>query len=800
MAYAHDPPKEFRMNHPIRRVAVLGAGVMGSGIAAHLANAGIESVLLDIVPPNLSESEKSDRAARNRFAQGGLDKALKSRPAAFSHPSRASLVTVGNLDDDLGLLRGCDLVIEAVVENIDIKRALFTKLEGSIGPETIVASNTSGLRIAAMLEGRSESFRQRFMVIHFFNPARYMKLLELVAGPETDPAVFQRVKRFGREVLGKGLVIAKDTTNFVGNRIGAHAMMAAIHQMLADGLTPEDVDAIAGTPLGRPKSAAFRTADMVGLDTFLHVVDNCHNALTDDEDRAVFEVPAYMRTMAEKKQLGDKTKGGFYKKTPGGVLTLDPTTGDYREKKTTKEISTVVKGLRDLGDVGERLRAIVADEGPAGRFAWKVLSRSLAYSARRVGEICDEIDAIDDAMRWGYNWELGPFETWDALGFAATVDRMVRDGISLPKTVLAMREKGIESFYREGEMYCLQSGEYIPLEKDARTRPYSAQRRSPPVWDGEGATLWDLGGGAVSLTFKSKMNSVDPSTIEAIEKAVDTAEERFEGLVLFNEGDNFSVGANLFLVAMAAANGDFESIRALAARFQAANQRMKYSKVPVVAAAFGMTLGGGLEMTLGAGSVQAAFETYAGLVEVGMGLVPGGGGCLNLLWRALESVPEGATVDTYALVTQVFKNIALAKVATSAHEAQMLGFLRHTDGVTFDRSRLLFDAKQRCLGLARSGWHAPAPKAYKLPGQNGIATLKMMVQSLVDGGHASEHDGLVAMKVANILCGGLDGAAAPVTEARMLELEVEAFLSLCGEAKTQERMQYFLLNNKPLRN
>lgn len=788
------------MNHPIRRVAVLGAGVMGAGIAAHLANAGVEALLLDIVPPNLTDAEKSDPAARDRFAQGGLDRALKSRPAAFSHPSRAALVSIGNLDDDLALLRGCDLVIEAVVENIDIKRSLFTKLEANIGPETLVASNTSGLRIAAMLEGRSDSFRKRFMVIHFFNPPRYMKLLELVPGAETDPAAFERVKRFGRDVLGKGIVVAKDTTNFIGNRIGAHAMMAAIHQMLEDGLTPEDVDAIVGTPMGRPKSAAFRTADMVGLDTFIHVADNCHRSLTDDEDRSVFEVPAYVRAMAEKKQLGDKTKGGFYKKTPAGVQTLDPATGEYRDKKTTKEVSSFVKGLRDVEDVGERLRALVADEGPAGRFAWRVLSRGLSYSARRVGEISDDVSAIDDAMRWGYNWELGPFQTWDALGFAATVDRMVKDGVKLPQSVLTMREKGVESFYRDGEVYDLAKGQYVKRDVDPRTLPYSAQRKGAAVWEGEGGALWDLGDGVVSLTLKSKMNSVDPNTIEAVEKAVEVAEDRFEGLVLFNEGENFSVGANLMLVAMAASSGDFESIRALAARFQASNQRMKYAKVPVVAAPFGMTLGGGLEMALGAGAVQAALETYAGLVEVGMGLVPGGGGCLNLLWRALEGVPEGAAVDTYGLVTQVFKNIALAKVATSAQEAKELGYLRGTDGVTFDRARHLYDAKQRCLGLARSGWHAPAPRAYKLPGQNGVATLKMMVQSLVDGGHATEHDGVVAMKVAHILCGGVDGAAAPVTEARMLELEVEAFLSLCGEAKTQERMQYFLMNNKPLRN
>ncbi|MBL8604905.1 MAG: 3-hydroxyacyl-CoA dehydrogenase/enoyl-CoA hydratase family protein [Myxococcales bacterium] len=789
------------MNRPIRRVAVLGAGVMGAGIAAHLANAGVEVLLLDIVPPNLTEAEKADPAARNRFSQGGYDKLLKSRPAAYSHPSRALLVSVGNFDDDLGKVRDVDLIIEAVVENLEIKQKLFARLEAQIGEHTLVASNTSGLRIAAMLEGRSESFKKRFMVIHFFNPPRYMKLLELVPGVETDPVAFARVRAFGQDVLGKGIVVAKDTTNFIGNRIGAHAMMAAIHQMLASGLTPEDVDSIVGTPMGRPKSAAFRTADMVGLDTFAHVADNCFKALTSDEDRGVFEVPAYIRTMIEKKQLGDKTKGGFYKKAGEGVLTLDPATGDYREKKTTKEVASFIKSLRGVEDLGERLRALVADTGPAGQFAWKVLARGLSYSARRIGEISDDVAAIDDAMRWGYNWELGPFETWDALGFAATVDRMLADGVSLPAGVVAMREKGVARWYREdGAVYDVKLGEYVARPKDPRTLPYKAVRKDAPLFENNGAVLYDIGDGAVALTLRSKMNTVDPETIEGFERALDIAESQYDAMVLFNEGDNFSLGANLGLVAMAAASGDFESIRSLAARFQASNQRVKYAKIPVVAAAHGMTLGGGLEMCLGADAVQAALETYAGLVEVGMGLIPGGGGCLNLLWRAFEGIAEGTQFDNYALVTQVFKNIALAKVATSAQEAKELGFFRHSDGVSFDKARLLHDAKKRALGLAGAGYHAPAPRAYKLPGENGIGTLKMMVLSLIQGGQATEHDGTVAMKLAEVLCGGLDGAVGPVSEARMLELEVEAFLSLCGTEKTQARMQHFLMTNKPLRN
>ena len=791
------------MNQPIRKVAVLGAGVMGAGIAAHLANAGVEVLLLDIVPPNLTEAEKADPAARNRFSAGGLEKALKARPAAFFHPSRAQLVSTGNFDDDLAKVASCDLIIEAVVENITIKQNLFAKLDALTTDRTLIASNTSGLRIAAMVEGRSASFRQRFMVIHFFNPPRYMKLLELVPGADTSPTAFERVKRFSADALGKGVVVAKDTTNFIGNRIGAYAMMAAIHQMLTDGLSPEDVDAIVGTPMGRPKSAAFRTADMVGIDTFAHVADNCYASLTEDEDRDTFVVPNYIRTMVEKKLLGDKTKGGFYKKSDAGLLTLDPATGAYREKQSNPAISKFIKSLRDVDDVGERLRKLVADKGPAGDFAWKVLSKGLAYSARRVGEITDDVAAIDDAMRWGYNWELGPFETWDALGVAATIDRMVADRIALPESVLKMRAKNVTSFYKDGSVYNLATGEYVPRATDPKAVSLKAARAStgrPVVYENAGAELWEIGEGVVALTLRSKMNSVDPDVIEAIDRAVDIAETKYQGLVLFNEGENFSVGANLALVAMAAASGDFESIGKLARAFQKANQRMKYAHVPVVAAAFGMALGGGLEMCLGASAVQAAAETYSGLVEVGMGLIPGGGGTLNLLWRAFEGVPEGAAVDSYALMTQVFKNIALAKVATSADEAKELGFFRRSDGITFDRARLLHDARAKVIGMANSGYHPPAPKAYKLPGESGIATLKMMVGSLVAGGQATPHDGTVALQLANVLCGGIDGAAAPVTEEKLLELEAEAFLTLCGEQKTQERMQYFLMNNKPLRN
>lgn len=790
------------MTIPIRRAGVIGAGVMGSGIAAHFANAGLEVVLLDIVPPNLKEEEKKDRGARNRFAQGGLDNAKKAQPAAFFHPSNARLVRVGNVEDDLGLLADCDLVIEAIIEQIDHKRALLEKLEKTVSKTCIVASNTSGLRIEHMLEGRSDAFKERFLVMHFFNPVRYMKLLELVTGPKTSPRVFDLVRRFGEDVLGKGIVIGKDTPNFVGNRIGVHAMLATTHLMVSEGLTPEDVDAITGTPMGHPRSASFRTADLVGLDTFCHVAKNCYDALVDDEDREVFKVPAFLEAMLEQKLFGDKTRAGFYKKVGKDTLTFDYKTLSYRPKAGDEAIKKACKELSKIEDPKQRLRKLMASPGAVGRFAWLLLSKSLSYSARRIGEICDDIVAVDDAMRWGYNWELGPFETWDALGFVEFTERMEKEGIALPDSIKKMKASGAKSFYREdGAVFDLIKNEYVKRVNDVRYLSFAQTKRGEaPVLQNKGAEAWDLGDGVLGLTLKTKANSIDPDVISMLDQAAARAELDFRALVISNEGEHFCVGANLFLVAVAAGQKKWDDIRSLVKGYQYATQRLKYARVPVVAAPYGMTLGGGLEMCFAADAVQASAETYSGLVEVGVGLIPGGAGTMNMLWRALESIPEGVPVPTLDLVTQVFRNIALAKVATSADEGKALGFFRRTDGVSFDKARRVYEAKQRAIGLAEAGYHPAIPRAYVLPGESGIATLSMMVDTLAAGGYASAHDALIAKKLANVLCGGAGGAAREVTEDEILELEREAFLSLCGEAKSQERMQHMLTQNKPLRN
>ncbi|MEM9731170.1 MAG: 3-hydroxyacyl-CoA dehydrogenase/enoyl-CoA hydratase family protein [Myxococcota bacterium] len=788
------------MTKPVRRAGVIGAGVMGSGIMAHFANAGVDVVMLDIVPPGLSEEEKKDPAKRNGFSAGGLKGALKARPAAFFYKKYAARITVGNLEDNIDLLKGCDLVIEAIIENLDIKRSLFDKLEKTLDEDTVIASNTSGLRIQDMLEGRADWFKKNFLVMHFFNPVRYMKLLELVAGDETDPAIMERMSVFGENQLGKGIVIGKDTPNFIGNRIGTYSMSLTMNQMLEDKLTPEDVDAITGPPMGHPKSASFRTADIVGLDTAKHVGDNCYEALPDDPEREVFKLPEFVNKMVENKLLGNKTRGGFYKKTKEGIQTFDPYTMEYRPKGGSDEIKKFCKSLK--GSSGQRVKALVENDGPAGQFAWKVLSRTLAYSAKKVPEIADSVEAIDDAMKWGYNWDLGPFETWDAIGFKTVYDRMKADGIELPESVDKMAASGAESFYTDdGRVFSLVSGEYEARDIDPRNATLTVLRQGEsPVFENRGAEAWDLGDGVLGLTFTTKANSIDDQVIQSINEAVGIAERDFRGLLVYNEGEHFCVGANLFAVVMAAQQKAWDQISSMISELQGGVQRMKYSTVPVVAAPFGMTVGGGLEVCMGADAVQAYAETYAGLVEVGVGLLPGGAGNMNMLWRALEGIPDGTDVDLLPFVSRTFQNIAMARVATSGAEAREFGYFRKHDPISFDKARLLTEAKHQVIGMAESGYHPPAPRAYRLPGESGIATLDMMIDTLTAGGYASEHDALIARKVASVLCGGPSGHAHEVTEQQMLDLEREAFVSLCGEEKSQARMQHMLTTNKPLRN
>ena len=788
------------MSKPIRRVAVLGSGVMGSGIAAHCANAGIPVLLLDIPPKDTPKD--APKSARNAIAQGALKKLLKSKPASFYSKNQAELVKVGNLEDNLEDAAKCDLIIEAVIERLDIKQSIFGKLEKMIGPDTIVASNTSGLRIKDMLSKSSADFKKRFAVMHFFNPPRYMKLLELVAGEETSQETISTIEDFGVNKLGKGIVMAKDCPNFVANRIGVHAMMSCMQIMLDMKLAPEDVDAITGIPMGHPKSATFRTGDMVGLDVLGHVAKNCYDTLTEDKDRDIFKLPKYIENMLEKKLLGNKTKSGFYKKSKAGIETYDPYKEEYRPKAGDADIKKTCKGIAKESDVKKRIKKLVETDGPIGEFAWRSISASLAYSANRLGEISDDVKAIDNGMCWGYNWELGPFQIWDALGFAETTARLKKDGLELPAHIDKMLADGVKGFYTDdNQAYDPQKAAFNKLPIDPRNKVVSELRKGDkPVIKTAGAEAWDWGDGVLGLTFTTKANSIDQGVIDAINQTCDKAEKDFSSIVIANQGEHFCVGANLFLVAMAAGQKKWDDLKTMIQALQNSIQRLTYSQVPVVAAPYGMTLGGGMEICFAADAIQAAAETYSGLVEVGVGLIPAGAGSKNMLWRAMESLPEGTEVDASAFANQTFKNIAMAKVATSATEAKDFGYFRKTDGISFDKSRLLTDAKARAVGMANSGYTPPTPRSYKLPGESGIATMLMMVNTLVAGGYASEHDKLISMKLANILCGGKGGNAKKCTEQDILDLECEAFLSLLGEQKTIDRIQHMLMKNKPLRN
>ncbi len=788
------------MSVSIRTAAVLGAGVMGSAIAAHFAGAGIRTRLLDIVPPDLPDAQKADPKARNRFAASGLERALSAKPAAFYDTDAARLITIGNFEDDLSRVSDCDLVIEAVVENLAVKRGLFEKLAPHLAPHAVLASNTSGLGIAAMSEALPEDVARRFLVMHFFNPVRYMRLLELAPGPRTDPSVLEFAARLG-EGLGKGIVWAKDTANFVGNRIGVYAVMLTMHEMLKAGLSIDVVDKIVGKPMGRPKSAAFDTADIVGLDTLVHVARNCFDSLPNDEERAVFAIPEFVERMLAEKKLGRKSGGGFYKKVGDEIKVLDLESFEYRSQAKVRFDS--LGAIRNEEDVRKRLKALVDFDDVAGRFAWQLLSRTLAYSARRLGEITDDIVNIDRAMRWGFNWELGPFEAWDAIGVPESVARMEKDGIALPAWVKDMLASGRTSFYEGApaapRFYDVKSKALSPLPTDAREiRIDALKANGKVVQENFGASLVDLGDGVLGVEVHTKMNTLDPDVIAMFDAAVTRAEKDFEAIVLGNDGEHFCAGANLFLIVMAAQQKNWDQIEKVVTGLQGSLQRLRYAKVPVVAAPFQYTLGGGCEVAMAADACQAHAETYMGLVEVGVGLIPAGGGCLRMVERWTGDVPAG--IDPLPLIGAASLNVATAKIATSAEEAKKLRYLRPSDGVSLNRAHLLYHAKQRALGMARADYRPPLPRLFTAAGYDAARTIGMRVWGMQESGFASAHDALIANKIGYVLCGGQVAAGTEVTEQHILDLEREAFLSLCGEQKSIERMMFMLQNNKPLRN
>lgn len=786
----------------IETAGVIGAGVMGAAIAAHLAGAGIRTHLLDIVPPNLTDEERKNPKARNRFAESGLERALKAKPAAFFDPEAARLVIPGNLDDHKARLNECDLVIEAVVENIDVKRKLFASIAPELRPDAILATNTSGLSIGALSAALPEALRSRFVVLHFFNPVRYMRLLEVAPGPQTEPAVLQRMAAFG-EFLGKGIVYAKDTPNFVANRIGVFAMMLTLHEMLKAGLDVESVDKITGPPMGRPKSAAFGTADLVGLDTLVHVANNCADSLTNDEERATFAIPDFVKDLLDKKLLGRKTDGGFYKKVGADLLVYDVEKKTYRPQNKVRFDS--LGAIRNESDVGKRLKALIGFDDPAGRFAWKLLSRTLLYSARRVGEIADDIVNIDRAMRWGFNWDLGPFEAWDAIGVRESAKRMQADGLDVPSWVTSMLERGQERFYGTSpdkpSFFELKTQKMAGIPADPREISLAGLKADPKrvVQTNAGASLVDLGDGVLCVEFHTKLNTLDSDVIQMLGQAVDVAEKGFDALVIGNQGEHFCAGANLMLIAMAAQQKAFDQIDQVVVALQRGLQRVKYARVPVVAAPFQYTLGGGAEVAMAATARQAHAETYMGLVEVGVGLIPAGGGCLRMVERYTQGL-VGTGIDLLPLIGQASLNIATAKVATSAEEAKSLRYLLPSDGISLNSARLLHEAKQRALGLARAGYRPPLPPLLPAAGYDAARTIGARIWGMVEGGYASPHDALIANKVAFVLCGGRVGAGTLLPEQHFLDLEREAFVSLATEEKTQQRVQHMLMQGKPLRN
>jgi 3-hydroxyacyl-CoA dehydrogenase len=804
----------------IRRAAVLGAGVMGSGIAAHLANAGIPVLLLDIVPPKLSDDDSSkgltedDPRFRNKFAMAGLENIKKSKPAALYSKRFLPLIEIGNFEDDWDRLAECDWIVEVVVERLDIKQKVFARVDEVRKPGCIVSSNTSGLSIAGMTEGRSDDFKQHFLVTHFFNPVRYMRLLELVSGEHTKPEILDFFTDFGRFRLGKGIVFGKDTPNFIGNRIGTYGIAATIKAMMDMDYQVDEVDAITGPAMGHPSSASFGTVDLVGLDVMAHVTNTIYEGCPDDEERDIFQVPEFIQKMIEAGSLGRKTKntGGFYrmqKEADGSKtkLVVDWKTGEYRPKQRPDIPS--LKKAKATHDVRQRLKDVVFADDRAGAFAWRLMRDTLAYSSRRFGEISDSIVDIDNALCWGYNWDLGPFEAWDVLGVPAVVEKMKADGVEPAGWVQEMLDAGHESFYLESadgrQVYDPNSKVYVDEPRPDTFLFLKEIKRDEKkiVYGNKSASMVDLGDGIACIEFHSalqpRMNPIDDQIIDVMTKGLEIAERDFRGLVIHHQGENFSAGANLLQVLEGIQANQWAAIDEMIQSFQAMTRNLLKARIPVVTAPFGFTFGGGCEITMGGDRVCAAAETYIGLVEVGVGVIPAGGGCWALLERVLDGVDE-PVLSNIPFIRIAFENIGMAKVATSGEEGRDRKFLRPYDKVEINRDQQLWTAKRMAIGMAEEGYTPPLPKKLHLPGREGAATIEMMLHNMKLTHWISSHDEKIGTHLARILTGGDTTINDPVDEQTILDLEREAFLSLCGEPKTQDRISYMLVNNKPLRN
>lgn len=802
------------MNRTIKKVAVLGSGVMGSRIACHFANIGVQVLLLDIAPKELLPAEEAkglkldNPAVKNRIVNASLQAAVAANPSPLYRKADVARIKTGNFDDNLKDIAGCDWTIEVVVERLDIKKSLFERVEQYRKPGTLITSNTSGIPIHMMTEGRSDDFRKHFCGTHFFNPPRYLKLLEIIPTPETDKSVVDFLMHYGDLYLGKTTVLAKDTPAFIANRVGVFAIMDVVQVMSELGLTVEEVDKLTGPVIGHAKSATFRTSDVVGLDTMINVANGLAQNLPNDEAKHVFQLPNFIKKMAENKWLGDKTAQGFYKKVKGAggkseIQALDLNTLEY--KPSAKVKFATLEATKPIEKLADRFKVLAAGKDKAGDFYRKTFAGLFAYVSNRIPEITDSLYKIDDALRAGFGWDLGPFETWDALGVQKGLELAKAEGKTVAPWVEEMVAAGHTAFYKVSEagvkqFYDIGSKSYQAIPGMENFIILDNLRATGKVlWKNAGASVLDMGDGILNVEFHSKMNALGSDVIQGLLKGVELAEKDFRGLVVGNDAPNFSAGANLGLVYMFALDQEYDELNLMIAQFQQAMMRMRYSSIPVVGAPHGLALGGGCELNLHCDRVVAAAETYMGLVEFGVGLIPGGGGTKEMTLRTAAKYEEGE--PEYNLLRNAFMTVSTAKVSTSAHEAFDLGFLRRGDEVVVNSNRVLAQAKAAAIELAEDGYTQPVQKTnIKVQGKGALGMFLTGVHAMKQGNYISDHDVKIANKLAYIMCGGDLSSPTEVSEQYLLDLEREAFLSLTGERKTLERIQSILTTGKPLRN
>ncbi|MFH6769868.1 3-hydroxyacyl-CoA dehydrogenase NAD-binding domain-containing protein [Gaetbulibacter aquiaggeris] len=792
----------------IKKIAVIGSGIMGSGIACHFANIGVDVLLLDIIPRELNDAEKAkgltleSKQVRNRLVNDSLANSLKSKPSPIYHQSFASRITTGNLEDDIAKVKDVDWIMEVVVERLDIKKLVFEKLEKYRTPGTLITSNTSGIPIHFMSEGRSEDFQKHFCGTHFFNPARYLKLFEIIPGPKTDASVLEFLNGYGEQFLGKTSVIAKDTPAFIGNRVGIFGIQSLFHQVKDLGLSVEEVDKLTGPVIGRPKSATFRTVDVVGLDTLVHVANGIYENCPDDEAHELFKLPDFINTMMENKWLGSKTGQGFYKKEGKEIKVLDLNTLEYRASKKTS--FATLELTKTIDKVIDRFKVLVSGKDKAGDFYRKNFAGMFEYVSNRIPEISDELYKIDDAMKAGFGWEHGPFQIWDAIGVEKGIQLMKAEGKQPAAWVQDMLNSGNKSFYsvKDGASFYYD----IPKKSQEKIPGQDAFiildniRKSREVFKNSGVVIEDLGDGILNCEFQSKMNTIGGDVLAGLNKAVDLAEKDFAGLVIGNQGANFSVGANIGMIFMMAAEQEYDELNMAIKYFQDTMMRMRYSAIPTVAAPHGMALGGGCELSMHADKVVAAAETYIGLVEFGVGVIPGGGGSKEMALRASDTFRKN-DVELNVL-QEYFLTIGMAKVATSAYEAFDLGILQKgKDVVVVNRDRQIATAKAYAKLMAEQGYTQPVKRTdVKVLGKQALGMFLVGTDAMEASNYISEHDHKIANKLAYVMAGGDLSEPTLVSEQYLLDLEREAFLSLCTERKTLERIQHMLKTGKPLRN